>query len=199
MRLPRFRLRTLMVITAVAALVCAVAPTLWLISPRFGTRAWSAGKGMPLSVTVLDDVTGRPIAGATIQVIPQLRPDLLPSVEGTTGADGRLHFTAVAKAWGKVWTADWEGYRPVEIWKTEDVSMAGVSLQATAPGYDEGRVAVAERPGPVADDHPSSACGVCQGEPGTPLGGVFANRYVRSECPPKRTLAAVYTSHCRAA
>ncbi len=102
---------------------------------------------MPVSVTVLDDVTGRPIAGATIQVIPQLRPDLLPSVEGTTGVDGRLRFTAVAKAWGRAWTADWEGYRPLEIWKTEDVSLAGVSLQATAPGYDEGRLALAKDPG----------------------------------------------------
>jgi hypothetical protein len=147
MRLPRFHLRTLMVITAVAALVCAVAPTLWLISPRFGTQYWSAGKGMPLSVAVLDDVTRRPIVGATIHVIPQLRPDLLPSVEGTTGTDGVLRFTAIAKAWGKAWTAIWEGYRPVEIWKTEQVSMSGVSIQATAPGYDDGWWALAEDPG----------------------------------------------------
>jgi hypothetical protein len=147
MRLPRFHLRTLMVITAVAALVCAVAPTLWLISPRFGTRAWSAGKGMPLSVAVLDDVTGRPIAGATIEVIPQTRRDLLPSVEGATGADGALRFTAVSKAWGKAWTATWDGYRPVDIWKTEEVSLAGVSIQATAPGYDEGRWALAKDAG----------------------------------------------------
>jgi hypothetical protein len=147
MRLPRFRIRTLMVITAVTALVCAVGPTLWLISPRFGTHAWWAGKGMPLTVAVLDDVTGRPIAGATIQVIPQLRPDLLPSVEGTTGADGVLRFTAVAKAWGKAWTAIWEGYRPVEIWKTEQVTLAGISIQATAPGYSEGRWALAKDPG----------------------------------------------------
>ncbi len=151
MRLPRFHIRTLMVITAVTALVCAVAPTLWLISPVFRVRSWGGGKeGIPLSVVVLDDVNGRPIAGVAVQITPQWRPDLrpdLPPIAGITGANGVVRLTTIAKAWGRRWTADWEGTRPVELWKTEHLSMSGVSIQAAAPGYDTARWSLVKNPG----------------------------------------------------
>ena len=151
MRLLRFRIRTLMVITAVTALVCAVVPTLWLISPALRSHSWGGGKeGMPLSIAVLDDVTGQPIAGVAIQIRPQPRPDLrrdLAPVEGTTGADGVVHLTAIARAWGTRWTANWEGFQPVELWKTEKVSMSGVSIQAAAQGYDQAQWSLVKNPG----------------------------------------------------
>jgi hypothetical protein len=88
MRPPRFHIRTLMVITSVTALVCAVVPVLWLISPTFRSQSWAGGKdGVPLSTAVLDNVTGRPIAGVAVQVSPRPRPDLrrdLAPVRGTT-------------------------------------------------------------------------------------------------------------------
>jgi len=151
MKLPRFHIRTLMVITAVTALVCAVVPTLWLISPAFRSHSWVGGKeGMPLSIAVLDDVTGQPIAGVAIQIRPQPRPDLrrdLAPVEGTTGADGVVHLAAIARAWGTRWTANWEGFQPVELWKTEKVSMSGVSIQAAAQGYDQAQWSLVKNPG----------------------------------------------------
>jgi hypothetical protein len=151
MRLPRFHIRTLMVVTAVTALVCAVVPTLWLISPAFRSHSWGGGKeGMPLSIAVLDDVTGKPIAGVVIQVSPRARPDLrrdLTPVEGTTGADGVVRLTTIARAWGRRWTANWEGFQPVELWKTEDVSMSGVSIQAAAPGYEQAQWSLVKNPG----------------------------------------------------
>lgn len=151
MRLLRFRIRTLMVITAVTALVCAVVPTLWLISPALRSHPWAGGKeGMPLSILVLDDVTGQPIAGVAIQIRPQPRPDLrrdLAPVQGTTGADGVVHLTAIARAWGTRWTATWEGFQPVELWKTEKVSMSGVSIQAAAQGYDQAQWSLVKNPG----------------------------------------------------
>ena len=105
---------------------------------------------MPLSVAVLDDVTGQPIAGVAIQIRPQPRPDLrrdLAPVEGTTGADGVAHLTAIARAWGTRWTANWEGFQPVELWKTEKVSMSGVSIQATVQGYDQVQWSLVKNPG----------------------------------------------------
>jgi len=136
-----------MVITAVCALVCAAAPTLRIIFPGFRPLSWSGGKGTPLSVVVLDNVTGKPIAGVMVQITPELRPDLFPPVEGTTGADGVVRLTTVARAWGEIWTANWEGSRPVELWKTEQVSLSGVSIQAAARGYDQACYSLLKNPG----------------------------------------------------
>jgi hypothetical protein len=140
-----------MVITAVTALVCAVVPTLWLISPAFRSHSWGAGKERtPLSIAVLDDVSGQPIAGVVIKVSPQPRPDLrrdLAPVKGTTGADGVVRLTTIARAWGRVWTANWEGFQPVELWKTEEVSMSGVTIHAAATGYDQSQWSLVKNPG----------------------------------------------------
>ena len=155
MRLPRFHLRTLMVITAATALASArVAPTLWLISPVFRVNSWGGGKeGIPLSVIVLDDVNGRPIAGVTVQVTPQSRPDLrpdLPPVAGITGANGVVRLTTIAKAWGRRWTADWEGSRPgraleedgasVDVWRVHPGGGAGLRHSPLVTRQEPGSV-----------------------------------------------------------
>jgi len=136
-----------MLMTAAAALVFAVGPTLWSISPGCRSNSWSAGKGMPLSVAVRDDVTGQPIAGVTVQITPQFHPELFPPVEGTSGADGVVRLDTIGRAAGEIWTVNWEGSRPIELWKTEQVSLSGVTIQAAARGYDQARWRLVRNPG----------------------------------------------------
>ena len=107
-------------------------------------------EGMPLSISVVDDFTGQPIAGVAIQVSPRPRPDLrrdLAPVRGTTGADGAVRLATIARAWGRRWTANWEGFQPVDLWKTEEVSLSGVSIEAEAPGYEQAQWSLVKNPG----------------------------------------------------
>jgi hypothetical protein len=85
MKKPRFRLRTLLVVIAVCAVVFAVAPGLWLLAPSFRSNQWGAGKDIPLVIAVVDDTTGQPITGALVRVNHPYRPDLIPPKQATTG------------------------------------------------------------------------------------------------------------------
>jgi hypothetical protein len=144
MRRPRMRLRTLMLMVAVLALVCAIAPTVWLLFPSFRSRSGGAAKEVPLSIRVVDQVTGKSIAGAKVQLQQPVRPDLFPSCHGVTGHDGRVVLAAVAAASGTWVTAEVEAAYRLTLWKTERVSLSGGSVTAEAQGYQAARVPLTE-------------------------------------------------------
>ena len=141
----RLTLRVWLVVVAVAALVLAVAPTLWLIGPTFHAGRWSAIKGVPLVVRVVDRASGKPVAGATVLVTSSRVRGLMPPGKGTTDRDGRAAIEAPASARGTVYTA--AVHAPVVLWKTERLSTSGVSVQASAPGYAASAVVLGEGPG----------------------------------------------------
>lgn len=125
MRMPRVRLRTLMIGVGVLAVVFAVMPVAWMVFPTFRTHAGGGGKTLPLEVVVLDDATGKPIAGARVIVRNAFRPDLIAPHTDRTRPDGRVGMTIVAKSWGRLITAESEALYHVPIWRTERVSTAG--------------------------------------------------------------------------
>ena len=146
MRLPRFRLRTLLVLIAACAVVFAVAPALWLLAPSFQSNTWGAGKDIPLVIAVIDKTTGQPIAGAVVRVNHPYHPELIPPKQGSTGADGRAEPTTVADARGKVLVAipAWEPSRHVVLRKTEQLSFSGGSIHVEANGYEPVLVPMSE-------------------------------------------------------
>ena len=139
---PRFKIRSLMIAVAVAAVISAAAPALWWLWPARRSDAWSAGKDVPLIVTVVDAGDGRPIAGATVRIVHPFGRGMMPPARDETGAGGRAELIAVANAQGTVLAAvppcDPSGR--IVLRKAERTSLAGGTVAASAAGYDEDRV-----------------------------------------------------------
>lgn len=131
MRSLRFRLKTLMVLIAACALGLGLLLSLWPLIPPFRSAGWSAGKDVPVDILVVDHISGRPIAGASVRANHTYRPDLIPAKQGSTDARGRVRLATVARAWGKEFLVG-----QVVLRKTEHLSFAGGNVQAGAEGYE---------------------------------------------------------------
>ncbi len=142
MRLPRFRIRTLVLAVAVAAVLCAIVPALLPLLPRVRWSPWSAGKGVPIDVLVTDADTGRPLAGAAVSVSHAYHPGLMPPSEGRTDAAGRLRPVTHVHAWGKA--LDLGTTRPFIVFWTEQTTAAGGIVRAAAEGYESAETTMVE-------------------------------------------------------
>ena len=134
MRRPRLKLRTLMIAVAACALGLALLP---LISPvRFRRGYFTGYKTVPLRIAVVEEGTGRPIAGATVRVDQPGPSHLFPPSSGVTGADGSVTVDSFPAASGRVWTVGLETERPVVLRKTESLSFNGGKAEALMLGYE---------------------------------------------------------------
>jgi len=137
MPLLRIRLRTMMILVGVTAVLLALAIFVLPLLPTIRNDPWANGVGVPIDVSVVDGASGRPIDGAQVRVIHPWYPKQMPASEGTTGEDGRLRLVAYGNGAGRALMVG--ASRPVVLWKTQRVTFGGGALVVTRAGYEATR------------------------------------------------------------
>lgn len=114
----RYKTRTLMLLPA----VCAVG----LVCNRIPVGAWSGARWVNLSVLVVDGSSGRPIPGASVELIHPI-DDERPPVKGRTGANGRVVLRNLFYSGGVAYP----------IGGTEHVTFSPFVIRVTCDGFSE--------------------------------------------------------------